>query len=147
MTDHGKAIEAALAAFVRACPKAAWMGYDPIRAAITAYRDAEIERLTAERDEARANYQFMVNRAADEKLDGYRELGKRAADAENERDSLRAKLEAAERDAERLDWLSDRFDCHWDGTIGRTPSWHMTGSLRGESLREAIDAARGSERG
>ena len=42
-----------------------------------------------ERDEARANYQFMVDRAANEKLDGYRELGARAAAAENERDEVR----------------------------------------------------------
>jgi len=39
-----------------------------------------------ERDEARANYQFMVDRAADEKLDGYRELASRLAAAENDRD-------------------------------------------------------------
>lgn len=37
-------------------------------------------------DEARANYRFMVERAADSKLDGYRELGQRAAEAENQRD-------------------------------------------------------------
>ena len=49
-----------------------------------------------ERDEARANYAFMVERAADQKLDGYRELGARAAaaeeraeKAERERDALR----------------------------------------------------------
>ena len=41
-----------------------------------------------ERDEARRNYQFMVDRVADEKLDGYRELGSRAAAAENDRDKL-----------------------------------------------------------
>lgn len=40
-----------------------------------------------ERDEARANYQFMVERAADEKLDGYRELASRLADMEAERDA------------------------------------------------------------
>ena len=39
-----------------------------------------------ERDEARAKYQFMVNRAADEKLDGYRELASRLAAMEAERD-------------------------------------------------------------
>jgi hypothetical protein len=53
-------------------------------------RDAE-----AARDEANANYCFMVQRAADEKLDGYRELGARAAAAENERDSLRRLLQEA----------------------------------------------------
>lgn len=55
-----------------------------------------------ERDEAQKNYQFMVDRAADEKLDGYRELGRRAAEAENalgqvrrERDELKLKYDAA----------------------------------------------------
>jgi hypothetical protein len=38
----------------------------------------------ARADKAQANYQFMVDRVADEKLDGYRELGQRAADAENQ---------------------------------------------------------------
>lgn len=42
--------------------------------------------------EALDNYQFMVDRAADEKLDGYRDLGARAAAAENDRDALLADL-------------------------------------------------------
>lgn len=42
---------------------------------------ARVAELTAERDEAQANYAFMVERAANEKLDGYRELGARAAAA------------------------------------------------------------------
>jgi hypothetical protein len=46
-------------------------------------------RVVEERDEDRKNYQFMVDRAADEKLDGYRELAALAAAAENERDDLR----------------------------------------------------------
>lgn len=40
-----------------------------------------------ERDEALAKYRFMVDRAANEKLDGYRELGEKAAHAERERDA------------------------------------------------------------
>jgi hypothetical protein len=62
-----------------------------------------------ERDEARANYQWMVNRACDEKLDGYRELGAKCAQLEEERDEARAKLyeanlklDQAYTDAERL---------------------------------------------
>jgi hypothetical protein len=42
------------------------------------------------KEKAESNYAFMVERAANEKLDGYRELGARAAAAENERDELRA---------------------------------------------------------
>lgn len=33
-------------------------------------------------------YEFMVNRAAEKNLEGYRELGSRAASAENERDNI-----------------------------------------------------------
>ena len=46
-----------------------------------------------ERDEARANYQWMVNRACDEKLDGYRELGAKCAQLEEERDEARAEVD------------------------------------------------------
>ena len=52
------------------------------------------EKAERERDEARANYAFMVKRAADQKLDGYRELGARAAAAEE-----RAEKAERERDA------------------------------------------------
>lgn len=62
-------------------------------------RDAIIAELLADRDyqakradTAEANYRFMVERAADEKLDGYRELGARAADAERQRDDARAEV-------------------------------------------------------
>lgn len=37
--------------------------------------------------EAAPKYRFMVDRAANEKLDGYRELGEKAAHAERERDA------------------------------------------------------------
>lgn len=56
-----------------------------------------IDELRAERDDYRDKYQWMVNRACDEKLDGYRELGRRAADAESERDELRAEVEQLRR--------------------------------------------------
>lgn len=53
--------------------------------------EAELERVKAERDEAQANYEWMVKRAADERLDGYRALGERAAKAEAERDVWKAR--------------------------------------------------------
>mgnify|MGYP001579306950 CR=1 FL=1 len=59
---------------------------------------AELAAVTAERDEANANYVFMVERAADQTLDGYRELGQRAAEAENAADDVRAELAAAKAD-------------------------------------------------
>lgn len=44
------------------------------------------------REKAEADYAFMVKKAADQSLDGYRELGARAAVAENEVDHLRSRL-------------------------------------------------------
>ena len=67
-----------------------------------AARDAEIAGLKVRAEKAEANYAFMVKRAADEKLDGYRELGARAAAAESAADALRARiaeLEARDRKA------------------------------------------------
>ena len=52
--------------------------------------DVRTERML--REKAEANYAFMVKKAADQSLDGYRELGARAAAAENEADRLRARL-------------------------------------------------------
>lgn len=50
----------------------------------------ELATLTAERDKLREDVACMVAKAADAKLDGYRELGARAADAENRLDAIRA---------------------------------------------------------
>lgn len=52
--------------------------------------DLAVERARAEK--AEANYAFMVERAADQHLGGYRELAARTAAAENEADRLRARL-------------------------------------------------------
>jgi predicted RNase H-like HicB family nuclease len=52
---------------------------------------AERER----REKAEANYQWMVEHAADNKLDGYRELGQRAAAAEARANRLRERLNHA----------------------------------------------------
>ena len=48
------------------------------------------------REKAEANYAFMVKRAADQSLDGYRELGARCAQLEAERDEARSKLRGYE---------------------------------------------------
>jgi hypothetical protein len=45
-------------------------------------------KLKAERDDFEKKYLWMCNNAANEKLDGYRKLGQRAADAENRCDEL-----------------------------------------------------------
>ena len=69
-----------------------------------------VRLVLSQRDEAQANYRFMVERAADQKLDGYRELGARAAAAENERDKAlvelkRMKERPAEAEYARLDTM------------------------------------------
>ena len=73
-------------------PERRWPRYslDGYTKTIIAEQAAKIAELEKERDEARAQVQFMFNRVADERLDGYRELGQRAAAAENKADELRA---------------------------------------------------------
>jgi hypothetical protein len=44
------------------------------------------------REKAEANYAFMVKKAADQSLDGYRELGQRCAQLEAQRDAAQARL-------------------------------------------------------
>ena len=66
---------------------------------------AEVARLRARAEKAEANYAFMVERAANQYLDGYRELGARAAAAENERDELRAENRKL-RDV--LEWVNNQ---------------------------------------
>ena len=53
---------------------------------------AKLEAAETRAKEAEKNYRWMVERAADEKLDGYRELGARAAEAERQRDEALALL-------------------------------------------------------
>ena len=52
----------------------------------------QLGRAEKDRDEAQKNYAFMVERAANEKLDGYRELGARAAAAENSELAIRRRI-------------------------------------------------------
>jgi hypothetical protein len=56
--------------------------------------DVSTERIL--REKAEANYAFMVKKAADQSLDGYRELGARCAQLEAERDEARSKLRGYE---------------------------------------------------
>jgi uncharacterized coiled-coil protein SlyX len=56
---------------------------------ITALK-AELQAERKRAEKAEANYRFMVERVADEKLDGYRELGQMVADREAEIDRLKA---------------------------------------------------------
>ena len=54
--------------------------------------DERLYALRARAEKAEADYRFMVERAADQKLDGYRELGARAASAEERAEKAEAEL-------------------------------------------------------
>jgi hypothetical protein len=88
----------------------------------------DAERLLKERDAARAELAEWAKKAeawvaspeAAQRLEGYRELGARAAAAENERDSLRAQLERAMKVVEEAKELwanSEEYD--FDEGLGR----------------------------
>lgn len=125
MQEANKAAAEAQAETVSAKDKM-WMAQDQIHEAVARAKQAEDTRdgaqraasdatdrarkAEAERDEALARYQFMVNRAASEKLDGYRELGEKLAKMEQERDYWRHVAEREE---------PPRGDPAW-GTSGRT---------------------------
>ncbi len=100
-----------------------------------------VEELARERDEARANYQWMVERAADRKIDGYRELGQRAADAENERDEARAELAKATANNARRNLALDALHYVWcsggcDDGVYRSPgAGPVTEELAAEAER------------
>lgn len=81
----------------------------------------EYDLLRAERDKAQANYRFMVERAADEKLDGYRELGARAAAAENERDEALAELARMKARPAEAEYAS--LDVMWQQLVRERDSW------------------------
>ena len=67
---------------------------------------ASVVALHARAEQAEANYRWMVERAADQRLDGYRELGARCAALEAERDAA-ADAERA-RIAARIKELADK---------------------------------------
>ena len=65
------------------------MSGEELRATCLAIMD-RLATAEAERDKAQENYRWMVNKAADRSLDGYRELGAKCAALEAERDAARA---------------------------------------------------------
>ena len=90
-----------------------------------------IVALHARAEQAEANYRWMVERAADQRLDGYRELGARCAALEAERDAaavlvrdLAASVVALHARAELLDEaftvITDgQVDADWEGWCAR----------------------------
>lgn len=69
--------------------------------------EAKIAALVIRAEKAEGDVRIMVEKAAAKSLDGYRELGARAAAAENERDAARARIEELERTHEGdVQWIS-----------------------------------------
>ena len=64
--------------------------------ALRAALERELATVKAERDKARSDYQWMVSHQADQRLDGYRELGRRAAEAEERYDAERRRAEVTQ---------------------------------------------------
>jgi chromosome segregation ATPase len=54
--------------------------------------EARLQEVAKERDKLKSDVDCMIKKAADKQLDGYRELGERAANAENERDAYSDRL-------------------------------------------------------
>lgn len=129
-----------------------------------------IDRYIAERDEARA-FGEKAAKAHNDLLADQRILRCAFCDAKYPPDTPPTQHEAltahvavcpkhpmraieAERDALRADaeWIEQAlFERKWSGTLGESSQWHLVGSwrhivhrMRGETLREAIDAARGT---
>lgn len=86
------------------------MTHDPVRwrKMVERLEDGEVElqelqdaldEMEKERDEAIKNYHFMIEKAADTEptLDGYRELGQRAAKAKQRAEAAEAKVKEAEK--------------------------------------------------
>lgn len=82
----------------------------------------------------------MVEKAAANKLDGYRELAQRLNVAEQQRD-------AAVRDAERYRWLQSTMNTDCAYLSLEDIAWHKLRNGTPEELSAAIDAARSGERG
>ncbi len=105
-----------------------------------------LEELRAQRDKAQANYQFMVDRAANEKLDGYRELGAKCAELERERDEARDEVNRlkARMEAEAKDWPQEAVNEMVEDMIALRKEYVRAAFKRGaEAQREAcaIEAA------
>lgn len=106
------------------------------------FQTQQIATLTAEVAKLQADIQEMVNKAADQHLEGYRELGRKAADAENAKDRLTAEVKGLREALEAT--IADLME--WQRTFG-THSETMKiinqaqQSLAGEvkGLKEALE--------
>lgn len=92
----------------------------------------EIERL-------RDHIRVMVEKAADKSLDGYRELGQRAADAENRIDAERARAERAEKEAELQARATEDWHARWQRACDRLAEESARAERLAEFAQSIID--------
>jgi chromosome segregation ATPase len=105
-------------------------------AALTAAVREPLERRVRELE---GKVQWFVEKAADEKLDGYRELGQRAADAEQARDEAKARAAVLETQVLELrEVLNDAADEYQALSDERDSLEAQLASAREEALREAF---------
>jgi hypothetical protein len=102
---------------------------DALRARV-ADLEAKLAASEAKCAEAVSNYHEMVRKVAENRLDGYRELGARASAAENERDDMRRQLateRAARAEAERVAvWTGKRARVWMTSIEYQVEGWHRS---------------------
>lgn len=104
---------------LRACIRDGWT-------LLSARTQEAVAALFGRLTRAEANYRFMVERAADQRLDGYRELGQRAAAAETERDMARSQL-GREREDETVPEMVERLVRERDEARQLAGTWRSKG--------------------
>ena len=97
---------------------------------------AEVRRLRVENEKLRDDIRQMVEKAAAKSLDGYRELGSRAVQAEAQRDACRAELERLENAAAKMAAGQCIVQGGLVGDEGGT--LYCTPLAKNEKLREAL---------
>lgn len=122
-------LERRLEAVQKALDPEACEGISPVEELARQIR-MRLENVEEERNRLRSDIRVMIEKAADKKLDGYRELGQRAANAENEADRLRAAMRQLggaamsvrrENQIEWLVWFEHEIQ-KADGVLGQEPS-------------------------
>jgi DNA repair ATPase RecN len=131
----------ALAFAARIIEGGGWHDATELAELIEADRAAVREPFERRVRELEGKVQWFVEKASDEKLDGYRELGQRAADAEQARDEAKARAAVLETQVLELrEVLNDAADEYQALSDERDSLEAQLASAREEALREAIAA-------
>lgn len=85
----------------------------------------ENRELAKERDDLKEDIRFMVEMVAEKRLEGYRELGRKLADREEQIDKLRADHQRQGDEIKRLEFLLDEaVIMAGDGRWKKRPKWN-----------------------